>query len=208
MKLIGRFMSPFTRRVAVSLKIQGLDFEHLDLSTATEADEIRKYNPMVRVPTVVLDDSETLVDSDAILDWFDEQSGPDKRLIPEKGEARRNVLQLVSWATAAGDKTVIAFYERTRRPEEMVYLPSVEGAEGQLLEAFGVLETAASKSNGCLSLSHRLSLRVPDAGCFEGTMLTLHILLSRRPIRNPVEKDRPCCHRTTIPTSRGLKGSP
>ena len=150
MKLIGRFMSPFTRRVAVSLKIQDLDFEHLDLSTATEADEIRRYNPMVRVPTVVLDDGETLVDSDAILDWFDEQSGPDNRLIPEKGEARRNVLQLVSWATAAGDKTVIAFYERTRRPEEMVYLPSVEGAEGQLLEAFGVLETAASKSSGWL----------------------------------------------------------
>ena len=150
MKLIGRFMSPFTRRVAVSLKIQGLDFEHLDLSTATEADEIRKYNPMVRVPTVVLDDGETLIDSDAILDWFDEQSGSDKRLIPEKGEARRNVLQLVSWATAAGDKTVIAFYERTRRPEEMVYLPSVEGAEGQLLEAFGVLETAVSKSSGWL----------------------------------------------------------
>ena len=85
-----------------------------------------------------------------ILDWFDEQSGSDKRLIPEKGEARRNVLQLVSWATAAGDKTVIAFYERTRRPEEMVYLPSVEGAEGQLLEAFGVLETAVSKSSGWL----------------------------------------------------------
>ena len=32
----------------------------------------------------------------------------------------------------------------------MVYLPSVEGAEGQLLEAFGVLETAVSKSNGWL----------------------------------------------------------
>ena len=65
---------------------------------------------MVRVPTVVLDDNTTLIDSDAILDWFDEKAGPKDRLIPESGELRRNVLQLVSWATAAGDKTVIAFY--------------------------------------------------------------------------------------------------
>jgi len=96
MKLIGRFMSPFTRRVAISLKIQGLDFEHLDLSTATEADEIRKYNPMVRVPTVVLDDGTTLVDSAAILDWFDDQAGPEARLIPASGQSRRITLQLVS----------------------------------------------------------------------------------------------------------------
>ncbi len=143
-------MSPFTRRVAVSLKIQGVEFEHLDLSTATDRDEVRKYNPMVRVPTVVLDDNTTLIDSDAILDWFDEKAGPKDRLIPESGESRRNVLQLVSWATAAGDKTVIAFYERTRRPENMVYLPSVEGAETQLLEAFEVLENSASGSKGWL----------------------------------------------------------
>ena len=86
LKLIGKFMSPFTRRVAVSLKIQGVEFEHLDLSTATDGDEVRKYNPMVRVPTVVLDDNTTLIDSDAILDWFDEKAGPKDRLIPESGE--------------------------------------------------------------------------------------------------------------------------
>ena len=150
MKLIGRFMSPFTRRVAVSLRIQGVDFEHLDLSTATESDEIRKYNPMVRVPTVILDDGTRLVDSAAILDWFDDQASSQNRLIPESGVERRHILQLVSWATAAGDKTVVAFYERTRRPEEMVYLPSVEGAESQILEAFGVLEEAASETDGWL----------------------------------------------------------
>lgn len=150
MKLIGRFMSPFTRRVAVTLRIQGVEFEHLDLSTATESDEIRKYNPMVRVPTVILEDGTRLVDSSAILDWFDERGSGENRSIPEGGEARRDVLQLVSWATAAGDKTVIAFYERTRRPEDMVYLPSVEGAESQILEAFGVLEQAASESGGWL----------------------------------------------------------
>ena len=150
MKLIGRFMSPFTRRVAVSLTIQGVELEHLDLSTATESDEIRKYNPMVRVPTVILDDGTRLVDSAAILDWFDEQASSGNRLIPAGGADRRDILQLVSWATAAGDKTVIAFYERTRRPEEMVYLPSVEGAESQILEAFGVLEQAASETEGWL----------------------------------------------------------
>lgn len=150
MKLIGRFMSPFTRRVAVSLRIQGQDFEHLDLSTATDLDEIRKYNPMARVPTVILDDGTRLVDSAAILDWFDEQAPSQSRLIPAGGVDRRTILQLVSWATAAGDKSVVAFYERTRRPEEMVYLPSVEGVESQILEAFGILDEAASGTDGWL----------------------------------------------------------
>ena len=150
MKLIGRFMSPFTRRVAITLKIQGTDFEHLDLSTATDLDEIRKYNPVARVPTAVLDDGTVLLDSGAILDWLDEQAGPENRLVPERGTERRDVLQLVSCATAAGDKSVIAFYERTRRPEDKVHLPSVEGAEGQILEAFKLLEDAAFKTDGWL----------------------------------------------------------
>lgn len=144
MKLIGRFMSPFTRRVAVSARTLGLEFEHVDLSTMTDVDEIRRYNPMGRVPTVVLDDGTVLVDSAAIVDWLDEQVEPERRLVPVSGAARRDVLQLVSWATGAGDKAVVAHYELTRRPEDKIFLPAVESNVDQIRSAFGVLEKAAA----------------------------------------------------------------
>ena len=144
MKLIGRFMSPFTRRVAVSARTLGLEFEHVDLSTMTDIDEIRRYNPMGRVPTVVLDDGTILVDSAAIVDWLDEQVEPERRLVPVSGAARRDVLQLVSWATGAGDKAVVVHYELTRRPEDKIFLPAVESNVDQIRSAFGMLEKAAA----------------------------------------------------------------
>ena len=144
MKLIGRYMSPFTRRVAVSARTLGIEFEHLDLSTMNDGEEIRRYNPMGRVPAVVLDDGTVLVDSAAIVDWLDGQVAPERRLVPASGAARRDVLQLVSWATGAGDKAVVAYYELTRRPEDKIFMPAVEGNVGQIRAAFGVLESAAA----------------------------------------------------------------
>ena len=144
MKLVGRYMSPFTRRVAVSARTLGVEFEHVDLSTMTDLDEVRRYNPMGRVPTAVLDDGTILVDSAAIVDWLDEQVAPERRLVPASGVARRDVLQLVSWATGAGDKAVVVHYELTRRPEDKIFLPAVEGNVDQVRAAFGMLEEAAA----------------------------------------------------------------
>ena len=144
MKLVGRYMSPFTRRVAVSARALGIEFEHLDLSTMNDVEEIQRYNPMGRVPTLVLDDGTILVDSAAIVDWLDGQVAPERRLVPASGAERRDVLQLVSWATGAGDKSVVVHYELTRRPEDKIFMPAVEGNVGQVRAAFGMLESAAA----------------------------------------------------------------
>ena len=164
MKLIGRYLSPFTRRVAVSAKILGLPFEHLDLSTATQADEIRKYNPMVRVPTLLLDDGTTLIESCAILDWLDEQAAREKRLVPASGIERRNVLQLVGWATGAGEKTVAVHYELNRRPGDKIHRPFVDASLAQVREAFGVLDRAAA--DGGWLAGNRLTQADVSAVCF------------------------------------------
>lgn len=144
MKLVGTYMSPFTRRVGISASILGLAYEHVPLSTARDQEKIRKYHPMARVPALVLDDGETLVESGAILDWLDEQVAPAERLVPPSGRDRRDVLRLAAWATGAGDKTVAAFYELSRRPEDKIHPPAVAGNLAQARTAFGVLDEAAS----------------------------------------------------------------
>jgi glutathione S-transferase len=111
MILIGQYDSPFVRRVAVALQLYSMAYEHRPWSTFGDADRIAAFNPLRRVPTLVLDDGEALIESGAILDWLDEQMGP-RALIPREGVARRQALKLCALATGLGDKAVSLVYER------------------------------------------------------------------------------------------------
>jgi len=72
-KLIGRYMSPFVRRVGISLHLLDIPFANEPLSVLTDSLKIREYSPLGRVPALVLDDGRVLIDSNAILDHFDQQ---------------------------------------------------------------------------------------------------------------------------------------
>ena len=93
MFLIGQYNSPFVRRTAIALRLYGLPFEHRPWSTFGEADKIAPYNPLRRVPTLVLDSGEALIESFAILDYLDELVGPDKAMLPAKGPERRRAIE-------------------------------------------------------------------------------------------------------------------
>ena len=81
MILIGQFDSPFVRRVGIAMRLYGLAFEHRPWSTFGEGEKIAPFNPLRRVPTLVLDDGEALIESTAILDHLDELVGADKAMI-------------------------------------------------------------------------------------------------------------------------------
>jgi glutathione S-transferase len=68
MILIGQYDSPFVRRVAIAMTLQGVAFEHRPWSVWADAEAIAPFNPLRRVPTLVLDDGEALIESSAILD--------------------------------------------------------------------------------------------------------------------------------------------
>jgi glutathione S-transferase len=87
MLLIGMFDSPFVRRVAISMKLLGIPFEHGNWSVGKDFDRIRNYNPLGRVPTLVTNSGETLMESSAILDYLDELAGPDRALLPRSSLA-------------------------------------------------------------------------------------------------------------------------
>ena len=112
MILIGQYDSPFVRRVAIALQTYGLAYEHRPWSTFREGEKIAPYNPLRRVPTLVLDDGETLIESGAILDWLDEVAGPGQALIARDGVARRATLKVCALATGLCDKLVSLVYER------------------------------------------------------------------------------------------------
>ena len=112
MKLIGQYDSPFVRRVGVAFQHYGLAYEHLAWSTFGDGDRFSRYNPLKRVPTLVLDDGEALIDSGAILDHLDEMIGRDRALIPQSGPERRAALRRIALVTGAADKAVSYFYAK------------------------------------------------------------------------------------------------
>jgi glutathione S-transferase len=140
MLLIGMFDSPFVRRVAVSMKLLGIPFEHGNWSVGRDFDRIREYNPLGRVPTLVTDDGEKLLESGAILDYIDERVGPDRALLPRSGPERRLALRLMAMATGAAEKGVQQVYERVFRPEDKRHQPWVERCRAQMSGSLSALD--------------------------------------------------------------------
>ncbi|HVK74566.1 MAG TPA: glutathione S-transferase family protein [Kofleriaceae bacterium] len=112
MILIGQYDSPFVRRVGVALRLYDLPFTHEPWSTFGDADKIRAYNPLLRVPTLVLDDGTALVDSHVILDYLDHLVPAERAMFPTAEPARHRALRVAAMATGVGDKAVSMFYER------------------------------------------------------------------------------------------------
>lgn len=131
MILVGRYRSPFTRRVAVTLRLLGMPYEHRPYTAWSNLDEVRVLNPVGRVPALVLDSGETLFDSNAILDYLDQLAGPRRALVPFREPARHCVLRITACALGVLEKVVAALYERTMHPVEKIHAPWIEHNESQ-----------------------------------------------------------------------------
>ena len=117
MILIGQYDSPFVRRVAIALRLYELSFEHRPWSTFGDAEKIAPYNPLRRVPTLVLGSGEALIESTAILDYLDDLVGPEDAMIAARGPARYRGLKICALATGLADKGVSLLYERVLRKD-------------------------------------------------------------------------------------------
>jgi glutathione S-transferase len=117
MILIGQYDSPFVRRVGIALTLYGIAFEHKPWSTFGDAEKIRPYNPLTRVPTLVLDDGDVLIESHSILDYLDSLVPPEKRMFPVSEPARRHALKVAALGTGMAEKAVSLFYEKMLHKE-------------------------------------------------------------------------------------------
>lgn len=140
MKLIGMLDSPYVRRVAISLKSLDIPFEHASVSVFRQFAQFQQINPVVKAPTLVLDNGEVLMDSTLIIDYLEALSGPDRSLMPAQLDQRQRSLRLIGLALAACEKSVQIYYERTLRPAEKQHEPWLERISGQLLAAYSALE--------------------------------------------------------------------
>jgi glutathione S-transferase len=146
MLLIGVNRSPYTRRVAITLQAYGIAYEQRPLSGFDHRDDVRAHNPLGRIPALVLDDGEALVDSSAIIDHLDEIYGRDRALTPPSGSDRRSVLRIAAMAMGACDKLLHAAYEHNHRPAEKVHQPWREDCIAQATTALVAIDALVKSS--------------------------------------------------------------
>ena len=145
MKLIGMLDSPYVRRVAISAKCLGISLEHESVSVFRHFEQFRSINPVVKAPTMVLDDGTVLMDSTLIIDYLEALAAPGKSLVPNDLGQRAHSLRLIGLALAACEKSVQIYYERTLRPADIQHAPWLERVQGQLLAAYTALEQELQK---------------------------------------------------------------
>lgn len=145
MQLIGMLDSPYVRRVAISLQLLGLRFDHQSVSVFRSFAQFQKINPVVKAPTLVCDDGEVMMDSALILEYAEALALPGKSLMPKSIVELQRALRIVGLALAACEKSVQIIYERQLRPVEKQHEPWLSRVSGQLLAAYAALESEVAQ---------------------------------------------------------------
>jgi len=142
MILIGRYLLSIRPSRRSTLQLYGIAYEHHPLQhTGDDAPELRTRNPVGRVPALILDDGQVLVDSVTILDYLDREVGPERALTPLGGIERNQALNLLGIAVGAVEKVISTVYEVRFRPEEKRHAPWVERCAEQARGGMSYLES-------------------------------------------------------------------
>ena len=140
MQLIGMMDSPFVRRVGITMHMMGFEYESRPLSIFQAWDEFRTIMPMVKVPTLVCDDGEMLVDSSLIITYLEQLAAPEKSLVPSTTGELRSALQVIAIGLVAMEKVAQLIYETKKRPADVQYQPWIDRLDQQLSSAVEMLE--------------------------------------------------------------------
>lgn len=142
MQLIGMLDSPYVRRVAISLKLLDLPFEHRPISVFRDYPQFSQINPVVKAPSLVCDNGVVLMDSTLILDYVEATAG--RSLMSANLAQRQFELRILGLALAACEKSVQLVYERELRPAEKRHEPWATRVGAQMESAYAALEAELS----------------------------------------------------------------
>jgi glutathione S-transferase len=126
MKLSFSPASPFARKVRIAAIELGLidkiEFVPASVAPGTPNDEYSKITPLKKLPVLILDNGDVILDSYVIVEYLDELAGGGK-LIPASGPVRWKVKSDHSLLQGMLDSMLLCRYERMVRPKELHWQP-------------------------------------------------------------------------------------
>jgi glutathione S-transferase len=147
MKLIGTPTSPYTRKARVVLAEKRIEYDFVVESPYEASSSISAYNPLGKVPVLVLDDATTIFDSRVIVEYLDNAS-PVTKLLPEDTRHRIQARRWESLADGCTDAAVAIVMER-RRPETLQYGEWLARQEGKIDRALRAMSDELGNRSWC-----------------------------------------------------------
>ncbi|MDK9704030.1 MAG: glutathione S-transferase [Sulfuritalea sp.] len=193
MKLIASLTSPYARKIRVVLAEKKIEYDLIVDSPWVAGTQVPTFNPLGKVPVLVLDDDSTLYDSRVIAEYLDTVA-PNNRLIPASGRERISVKRWEALADGILDAAVAAFLE-SLRPDGERSPSSIERQRGKITRGLQAMSDELGEQPWChgnnLSLADiavgcalgYLSFRIPDIrwGEQHANLAQLYEKLMQRP---------------------------
>ena len=110
MKLIGSPTSPYVRKVRIVMAEKKLDYQMVLEDVWATNTTIHSFNPLGKVPCLVMEGGEAVFDSRVIVEYLDTLS-PVGKLIPTQGRERAEVKTWEALADGLVDASILARLE-------------------------------------------------------------------------------------------------
>jgi glutathione S-transferase len=164
MKLYASLTSPYARKVRVMLAEKRIDFELVPTDVWDSNSPLLKFNPLGKVPCLVLDDGTAIFDSPVIMEYLDNVT-PVGRLIPESARPRMQTKRWEALADGVLDAAVAIVLEK-RRPAEKHSPDWIARQSGKIERALKTMSLELGDNAWCAGNSFNLADIVTGCALF------------------------------------------
>jgi glutathione S-transferase len=147
MKLIAALASPYSRKVRVVLAEKKIEYEFIVENPGDPATRVHEYNPLGKIPVLVLDDNTTLFDSRVIVEYLDHASQVG-RLIPDDTRARTQTRRWEALADGCTDAANAVVVEK-RRAADKQSAEWIARQQGKIDRALKAMSEELGNRNWC-----------------------------------------------------------
>ncbi len=141
--------SPYVRKVSATAIELGLGarIERVPTDTLDPSSDLSEYNPLGKVPALILEDGQVLFDSPVICEYLDSlHDGP--KLFPPSGPERWSALRQQALGDGILDAAIDRMIESQRRPEALRWRGWIAKQAGKMTRALDRLEAEADGLDG------------------------------------------------------------
>jgi glutathione S-transferase len=164
MQLLYTINSPYARKTRIVVIESHADVELKEVVLNDPDCPVSQYNPLGKVPVLVLDDGSAIYDSTVIAEYLNDQN-PTSSLIPQDDLSKIKVRRWEALADGICDAAVAVMLEQ-RRPEAMQSQDNIDKQMGKVLSGLKVLDADLLKKKWCVN--ETFSLADIAVGCAIG----------------------------------------
>lgn len=146
--------SPFVRKVRIAAAVLGLDnrIDVVSTDTGNPDDDFKRANPLGKIPTLKLENGETLFDSRVIVEYLNHIANGNT-IIPEGGE-RFTALREQALGDGLMDAAVLVVYEKRFRAAENYDTGWVSRQHDKIGRALAYAEAELSQPSENIHIGH------------------------------------------------------